>query len=498
LTQKIKIKLTRSENCIHYGVPAGSVVELDLENEYLPICVSSEIFEANTRTPMEAKKAQAIAARTYLAAHVLAGTVIDDTTKYQAFKWKNVASIPNCALACHETSGQVLAHDGKLITAWYSASNGGRTKRSDEVWSAHKPWTAARDDPWDARGREMWGEVKASHGVGMSQTGAAYAAFIGKACAEILAFYYPNTAIVGGYGNGDEAKMSEKTNIGLVEWARRWVGQAYWYGTYCIPCTASLLNSKTAQYPSHYADSRMARYRDDIAKGKSCADCVGLIKGYIWEKDGKVTYSNATDVGANGMYQKATIKGPIETLPEAPGVCVWKDGHIGVYEGRGSVIEAKGFAYGVIRSKLSDTKWTHWLVVPFISYAGYEDKLLPEPVAFPYTAKVITLSSPLNIWDSPSKGKSILQVPKGDTLTVLGHGGVPGWFVVEKNGKGGQADGQYLQRLEVVVSQPAAPETKPAELPRQGGKATYTAEEVDTILQLLARIEQILRSGVTP
>ena len=66
---KIRLKLTRDTNCQHYGVPAGTIVELDLENEYLPVCVASEVYESNSRTPAEGKKAQAIAARTYIAAH---------------------------------------------------------------------------------------------------------------------------------------------------------------------------------------------------------------------------------------------------------------------------------------------------------------------------------------------------------------------------------------------------------------------------------------------
>lgn len=66
-----------------------------------------------------------------------------------------------------------------------------------------------------------------------------------------------------------------KNNIDMAAWAKQWVGQSYWYGTYCNPCSTSLLSGKSKQYPSHYTESRMARYRQDIADGKSCSDCVG-------------------------------------------------------------------------------------------------------------------------------------------------------------------------------------------------------------------------------
>lgn len=63
-----------------------------------------------------------------------------------------------------------------------------------------------------------------------------------------------------------------KTNTGLVEHAEKWVGQVYWYGTYCQPCTESRLNAKKRQYPSHYTSGRMATYKQHIRQGKKCTD----------------------------------------------------------------------------------------------------------------------------------------------------------------------------------------------------------------------------------
>jgi len=78
------------------------------------------------------------------------------------------------------------------------------------------------------------------------------------------------------------------------------------------------------QYPAHYGSSRTARYRDDIAKKKVCADCVGLIKGYQWTNGGQGviesigtdrTFSSkygghgCPDKSANGMFSYAKSKG---------------------------------------------------------------------------------------------------------------------------------------------------------------------------------------------
>ena len=103
---------------------------------------------------------------------------------------------------------------------------------------------------------------------------------------------------------GMTAMATPKDNLGLVKWAQVWLGQAYWMGTCCYNCTAALLARKTKQYPSSYPESRMSRYKADIAAGKKCSDCIGLIKGYLWTReDGKLVYKldNRPDKGANGM-----------------------------------------------------------------------------------------------------------------------------------------------------------------------------------------------------
>jgi len=79
--------------------------------------------------------------------------------------------------------------------------------------------------------------------------------------------------------------MASKTNLGLVTWTNAWVGQAYWYGTCCYACAQPLLTRKARQYPEAYAENRMCRYLADIAAGKKCADCIGLIKGYYWTRE---------------------------------------------------------------------------------------------------------------------------------------------------------------------------------------------------------------------
>ena len=94
--------------------------------------------------------------------------------------------------------------------------------------------------------------------------------------------------------------------------------------------------------------------------------------GYGWldaETEEIVYNTNGMpDITANEMYHAATVSGTIDTIPEAPGLAVWHDGHIGVYIGNGEVVEAMGTRYGVVKTKLEGARWTHWLKIPYISY----------------------------------------------------------------------------------------------------------------------------------
>ena len=101
-------------------------------------------------------------------------------------------------------------------------------------------------------------------------------------------------------------------------------------------------------------------------------DEAGFIKGYCWYNPETDSVSYATngmpDLGANQMYQTATVKGPISTMPEIPGLAVWHQGHIGVYIGNGYAIEAMGTRYGVVKTRVAARSWTHWLKIPYINY----------------------------------------------------------------------------------------------------------------------------------
>ena len=190
-------------------------------------------------------------------------------------------------------------------------------------------------------------------------------------------------------GYGGNKVMAEKfSNTHFVEFLKKFVGQPYFYGTCVYACTNSLLNSKSKQYPKHYTEDRMSKYKQAISEHKICADCVGLGKGYAWTNGGEnviesiglatplfknVYGSNGMpDQSANGMFEYAKRKGlawgTIDTMPDIPGLAVRYDGHVGYYIGNGEVVEERGFAYGCVKTKLKDRKWLHWYEFPCIVY----------------------------------------------------------------------------------------------------------------------------------
>ena len=163
-----------------------------------------------------------------------------------------------------------------------------------------------------------------------------------------------------------------KNNLDLVECAKqaKLRGWGYVWGTYGQVLTPSLLDYKLRQYPEgvgQYASVIRERWL-----GGRTADCIGLIKGYGWLDPDTLTIGYGTngmpDIGADAMYQAASVKGGMDTMPDTPGLAVWKSGHIGVYIGNGEVIEAMGTNYGVVKTDLAERNWAAWLEIPYIQY----------------------------------------------------------------------------------------------------------------------------------
>lgn len=159
-----------------------------------------------------------------------------------------------------------------------------------------------------------------------------------------------------------------KTGAGLAAFCEQAyaAGMGYVYGAYGQVCTPALRAYYARQYPS--PDLAGPPMEGIAAKwdGKRVADCSGLISYYVAvnafgqnpSKRYFIHYTNSTQIA------------PISSLPEKPGTLLWKPGHVGVYMGNNTTIEAMGTAYGVVKTQPMSNKWVKWYWPQQIDYSG--------------------------------------------------------------------------------------------------------------------------------
>ncbi|MEE1002782.1 MAG: SH3 domain-containing protein [Acutalibacteraceae bacterium] len=231
----------------------------------------------------------------------------------------------------------------------------------------------------------------------------------------------------------------KKTAEGLALYAKKQVGKPYWYGTFGQRSSLELLTQKKKQYPKYYT---AADFKNQL--GVKVHDCIGLIKGYIWCKDAddynpKYSSNGCPDVNEEMMYNEAKVKGDISTMPDTPGICVLKQGHIGVYIGGGEVIEARGHNYGVVKTKLKDRGWTKWCECPYIAYNKSESKT--------DYVKVKTNGSVLNCRKKPKLVSKILTTfPNGKKLVLI-EKTTKKWYKVSDGKTTGYAYAKWLKEV---------------------------------------------------
>jgi hypothetical protein len=166
-------------------------------------------------------------------------------------------------------------------------------------------------------------------------------------------------------------------------------------------------------------------YLKDCARwfGHYVADCSGLIISAFR----MLVSSKYQDQTANTLYGRCRTTGRIKTIPEIPGVIVWKNGHIGVYVGGGYAIESRGRVYGVVKTKVRYRPWTNWGKLKDVDYtedASGGGALTPEP-KFKYAGATYT-----NLRTKPSiLGKRIGKISRGDTVTRIDKAG--NWWKVK-------------------------------------------------------------------
>ncbi|MBO7662991.1 MAG: peptidoglycan-binding protein [Clostridia bacterium] len=121
--------------------------------------------------------------------------------------------------------------------------------------------------------------------------------------------------------------------------------------------------------------------------GHMVADCSGLFS-WAFKQLGGYMYH-----GSDTMFRKyCTETGELKTgkrtdgqgLKPGTAVFVYKSDkkkytHVGLYIGDGWVIEAAGARQGVIRGKITNSKWTNWGELKGVDYSGTSPEPTPDP-----------------------------------------------------------------------------------------------------------------------
>ncbi len=111
-------------------------------------------YEMSDSFPLEALKAQAVAARTYAMGRKWVSAARDydvvDTTQDQVYRGLDGDTV-NVIAAVEATRGVVGTYNGGFAMCYYTASNGGQTALATDIWggSGDYGYLAMTDDPYD-------------------------------------------------------------------------------------------------------------------------------------------------------------------------------------------------------------------------------------------------------------------------------------------------------------------------------------------------------------
>ena len=144
------------------GLAFEGVLTVDLHNEYL-----KGVAEMPSSWPASALQAQAIVSRTYARyayGHpkpACGGCDLYDSTASQVYTgWAKESELINgtaygklwvaavAATTPTATTGQTVLYAGVPVDAFFFSSSGGRTRNSEDVWSAALPYARSKPDPW--------------------------------------------------------------------------------------------------------------------------------------------------------------------------------------------------------------------------------------------------------------------------------------------------------------------------------------------------------------
>lgn len=168
--------------------------------------------------------------------------------------------------------------------------------------------------------------------------------------------------------------------------------------------------------------------------GHRVADCSGMFR-WAYSELGEAIAHGSNSIFDRYCSAKGTLKNGKRTdgADLLPGTAVFtgdakEHGHIGLYVGNGKVIEAAGTRQGVIKSDVTDSKWTYWGELKAVDY-GY-------PVSSPSTPPTV-------------ERPTLRRGDKGDAVILLQSELIRLGYPLPKYG----IDGDFGKETEMAVKQ---------------------------------------------
>jgi stage II sporulation protein D len=111
--------------------------------------------------PLEALKAQAVAARSYALANLVKGKPYDLYADQRSQVYLGMSGEnERTSEAVRETARQVVLYQGRVASTCYFSSSGGKTASAADVFGFSVPYLVSKPDPWDkASPYHRWGPI---------------------------------------------------------------------------------------------------------------------------------------------------------------------------------------------------------------------------------------------------------------------------------------------------------------------------------------------------
>ncbi|WP_010677173.1 stage II sporulation protein D [Bacillus timonensis] len=157
-----------------HRVSAQKIENVPLEDYVVGVLAQ----EMPAKFEIEALKAQALAARTYVVRHMLSdqkigvpeGADVSDTINHQVYKsieelkaeWKGDYDwkIQKITQAVKETQGQILTYNGEPIDAQFFSTSNGYTENSEDYYKNAYPYLKSVESPWDVDTEKFYDQMQ--------------------------------------------------------------------------------------------------------------------------------------------------------------------------------------------------------------------------------------------------------------------------------------------------------------------------------------------------